>query len=180
MRIIIWPLVIGLLCLHALSLSAQTEGDSGAHIEWLSWGEAMARMDESPKKIFVDVYTDWCGWCKRMDATTFKDPAVIKVMNEHFYAVKFDAEQKTDIEYDGHTLKFMPNGRRGVHELAYALLDGKLSYPSFVYLAEDRSRLTISPGYKDASMMAIELQYIGGNYWQDQTFEAFRKSSNGQ
>lgn len=174
-----WLFTLLLCGLTAVSLSAQDDAAAQASIEWLSWDEAMTRMDEQPKKIFIDVYTDWCGWCKRMDASTFKDPAVVKLMNEHFYAVKFDAEQKEDIQYDGHTLKFIPNGRRGYHELAYALLDGKLSYPSFVYLAEDQSRLTISPGYKDASTMATELTYIGGEHWKSQTFDEFRKS-NGQ
>ncbi|RME95874.1 MAG: DUF255 domain-containing protein [Bacteroidetes bacterium] len=165
-----------LFCLAFLQLSAQSEAEATPTIEWLSWDEAMSRMQQAPKKIFIDVYTDWCGWCKRMDATTFTDPLVIEVMNEHFYAVKFNAEQKEDIHYDGHTLKFKPSGRRGAHELAIALLDGKLSYPSFVYLAEDRTRITIAPGYKDAAMMALELDYIGGEHWKEQTFEQFRQA----
>ena len=47
-----------------------------AEIEWLTWDEAITRMATEPKKIFVDVYTDWCGWCKRMDATTFSDKEI--------------------------------------------------------------------------------------------------------
>ena len=62
-------------------------------VEWMSWEEALARSesDAEPKKIFVDVYTDWCGWCKRMDATTFVDPTIVSLMDEHFYAVKLNA-----------------------------------------------------------------------------------------
>lgn len=144
-------------------------------IEWLSWEEAVSRMETQPKKIFVDVYTDWCGWCKRMDASTFIDPAVVKQMNEHFYAVKLDAEQKEDIIYDNHTFVYRTDvGRRGVHELAMALLDNRMSYPSFVYLDENRNRITISPGYKDAAVMGTELQFIGADHFKTQTLEAFK------
>jgi thioredoxin-related protein len=151
-----------------------------ATIEWLTWEEAMQRMESEPKKIFVDVYTDWCGWCKKMDASTFVDPEVTKVMNEHFYAVKFDAEQEEDVLHDNHTFKYRSDvGRRGLHELAYALLDGKMSYPSFVYLDNSFQRISISPGYKDAAMMHTELRYIGENHFQDMTYEAFKAENSG-
>lgn len=174
-------LLTGILVLAALS-SSQAPIDNSPlaaepAIEWLSWGEAMDKMATEPKKIFIDVYTDWCGWCKRMDASTFTDPAVIQLMNEHFYAVKLDAEQEESIEYDNHTFVYRPDaGRRGVHELAYALLDGKMSYPSFVYLDEVRQRISISPGYKDAAGMQVELRYIGADHFKSQTYDAFRES----
>lgn len=146
-------------------------------IEWLSWEEAMSRMESQPKKIFVDVYTDWCGWCKRMDASTFVDPAVVKQMNEHFYAVKLDAEQKEEILYDNHTFTYRSDiGRRGVHELAVALLDNRMSYPSFVYLDENRNRITISPGYKEAPDMDLELQFIGEGHFKTTSFDEFKAS----
>ena len=146
-------------------------------IEWLSWEEAISRSQTTPKKIFIDVYTDWCGWCKRMDASTFTDPAVIQTMNEHFYAVKLDAEQREDIVFDGHTFRYIANaGRRGVHELAYSLLDGQMSYPSFVYLDEIKQRISISPGYKDAAMMGIELKFIGEEHFENQTYEEYKIS----
>ena len=76
---------------------------SAQQVEWMSWEEAVALAEsgQQSKKIFVDVYTDWCGWCKRMDATTFQDPKVVAHMNKHFYAVKFNAQQKEEIEYKG-------------------------------------------------------------------------------
>lgn len=143
-------------------------------IEWLSWEEAMQRMETEPKKVFIDVYTEWCGWCKRMDASTFQDEAVAKLMNDHFYAVKLDAEQEEEIVYDNHTFVFRASGRRGVHELAYALLDGRMSYPSFVYLDESGKRISISPGYKDAEMMSTELQFIGQDHFKTQSYEEFK------
>ncbi|MEZ4987781.1 MAG: DUF255 domain-containing protein [Saprospiraceae bacterium] len=155
--------------------AAQGSATTANTIEWLSWEEAMQRMEKEPRKLFVDVYTDWCGWCKKMDASTFTDPEVVKVMNTHFYAVKFNAEQTADVLYDSHTFKYIADaGRRGVHELAYALLDGRMSYPSFVYLNAAKERISISPGYKEGDAMEVELRYIGEDHFQTTTFEAFK------
>lgn len=144
-------------------------------IKWYSWEEALAESKDNPKKLFIDVYTDWCGWCKRMDKTTFQDPKIVEYMNENFYAVKFNAEQKEDIDYNGHTLKYRPNGRRGFHELAYSLLDGRLSYPSYVYLDEVQNRITVSPGYKTADALIKELQYVAEDHYKSTSFRDYDK-----
>ena len=93
-------------------------------IQWITIEEAIeiAASGENDKLFFIDVYTDWCGWCKRMDATTFVDPEVVKVMNENFYAVKFDGEASREIEFRGMKFKFVAQGRKGYHQLAAALL----------------------------------------------------------
>lgn len=158
--------------LITLAQKVSANGDS-TKVQWLTWQEAMESYQKEPRKIIVDVYTDWCGWCKRMDANTFTDPQVAQYLNENFYPVKFNAEQKEDIEYKGHTLKYRPAGNRGVHELAYSLLDGRLGYPAFVYLDESQNRITISPGYKAADAMLKELKYIGGEHYKDTPFEDF-------
>jgi thioredoxin-related protein len=147
-----------------------------AQIRWYSWEEAVAACERSPRKIFVDVYTDWCGYCKRMDASTFTDSLVADYINKHFYAVKFNAEQQTVINYKGHTFAFQRNGTRGYHELAAALLDNKLQYPSFVYLDEQHNRITISPGYKAPDGLMRELRYVVGEHYKTIRFEQY----NGQ
>ncbi len=147
-------------------------------IEWMTWEEAIEKNDKNPKKIFIDVYTDWCGWCKRMDATTFKDKEVVNYMNEHFYSVKLDAEQKEDIVYKGHTFKYVANGRRGYHELAAALLENKMSYPSFVAMDEKVDRITIIPGYRQADDMLDVLGYIGDNNYKTKTYDQYIESKS--
>jgi len=79
-------------------------------------------------------------------------------LNDNFYPIKLNAEQRADITYQGKVFKFRDVGRRGVHELAYSLLDGKLGYPSYVYLNEKQERIAISPGYKPADQMLQELK----------------------
>lgn len=142
-------------------------------IKWYSLEEAVALQKKKPKKIFIDMYTDWCGWCKRMDATTFTDPTVANYLNENFYCVKFNAEQKNPVLFQGRTFNFVVSGSRGYHELAAALLDGKLGYPSFVYLNEKLERITISPGYKQPSQIMPELKYVGGGHYETLKFEEF-------
>src|SRR5580698_9458396 len=71
-------------------------------IHWMtSIDELQAKMAQHPKKVYVDVYTGWCGWCKKMDATTFKNPNVVKYINANFYAVKLDAERQDVIHFQG-------------------------------------------------------------------------------
>lgn len=149
-----------------------TEGE----INWLSWEEALEMNKENPKKVFVDVYTNWCGWCKRMDKTTFKDPEIVQFLNDNFYAIKFNAEQKDPIEFNDHTFNFINSGRRGVHELAYALLDGRLGYPAFVLLDESFARIMISPGYKKADELIKQLRFANAEAYKTMSYQDFTKS----
>lgn len=145
-----------------------------AQINWMSWEEAIAANQQAPKKLLVDVYTEWCGYCKKMDAKVFTDPAIEQFIKENFYAVKFDAEQKESIKYAGHTFNFNPNAtRRGVHDLAIALLDSRMSYPSIVYLDEDRNRISISPGFKPADKFINELNFIQGGHYRTKTYQEY-------
>jgi thioredoxin-related protein len=144
-------------------------------IKWLTFEEAVVLMEKEPKKVFIDVYTDWCGWCKKMDASTFLDAEVIEEMNNNFYAVKLDAEQKEDILFNGHTFKFVDQGRRGYHELAAALLNGKLSYPSFVLMNEQMQIITPLPGYKSAQDLIPILTFIGEDHYLKQDWENYLK-----
>ena len=108
---------------------------------------------------FIDMYTDWCGWCKRMDATTFKDSLIIEEINANYYAVKFDAEQKEDIVVGDSTYSFVPNGRRGYHQLAAQLMNGRMSYPTYVFLNDQKQVLTAVPGYKVREDMLPILEF---------------------
>ena len=145
-------------------------------LKWYTWEEAVALQKTKPKKIFVDIYTEWCGWCKRMDRSTFADEKVKKYLAEHYYPVKLDAEQKEDIVFNGETFKYVKgSGRRGVHTLAYALLDGKMGYPSMVYLNEKYERIMISPGYKEVKDMLKELKFAAEDKYKDTNWEEYRK-----
>lgn len=149
------------------------EYNDSESIKWYTWEEAYDLSKTAPKKVFIDLYTDWCGWCKKMDATTFQDPEVIKFLNDNFYAVKFDAEQKEAIVFGDKTYEFMPGGRKGVHQLAYALLDGRMGYPAFVMLDESYARILISPGYKQGPQLMKELAFAKEEAYKSMSFDDF-------
>ena len=147
-------------------------------VAWISWDEAVekASTDAQPKKIFVDVYTDWCGWCKKMDKDTFRNPEVAAYMSENFYMVKLDAEQKDPIEFRGNTYSFVASGRRGYHQLAAALLQGQMSYPTVVFLDESLNMLSPVPGYQKPENFLRIARYFGEEIDKDTSWESYSGS----
>lgn len=164
------------LLILTYKLNAQVTGQE--KLKWYTWEEAVELNKTAPRKIFVDVYTDWCGWCKKMDRETFTDPAVVDFLAKNYYPVKLNAEQKEKIVFNGQAFEYQGSeGQRGVHTLAYALLDGKMSYPSYVYLNEKFERVIISPGYKDATGIMKELKYTAEEKYLTMTWEDYQKSN---
>lgn len=145
-------------------------------VQWMTFEEAVAKSKKEKRKIFIDVYTDWCGWCKVMDKSTFNDPEVARILNGKFYPVKFNAEQRGDIQFAGHTFKFIENGRSGYHELAASLLNNKLSYPTVVFLTEDFQMIQPLPGYRKADEFHKIIQYIGEDHFRTESWEDFQKT----
>ncbi len=143
-------------------------------ITWMSITDALKQNEgKNKKKIFVDVYTDWCGWCKRMDATTFQDSNVIRIMNKYFYAVKFNAESKDTIFAFGQKLANQNPTGKGVHDLAVGLLNGQMSYPSYSFLNEDNKLLTVVPGYQQADAFEKILVYFGNDDYLKYKWEEY-------
>ena len=142
-----------------------------APIKWLTLEKAAALSRKEPRKIVVDVYTDWCGWCKKMDKSTFTDPAVVDYVNKNFYAVKLNAESRKPITINGKTYQY--NAQMRAHEAALALLQGQMSYPTTVYLDERMGIISPVPGYLDASMFRTILSYFGEDHYKQKTFAEY-------
>lgn len=151
----------------------------GQEVQWLSWEEAaqLAATDENPKKIFIDVYTDWCGWCKKMDKDTFQNAEVAAYMTENFYMVKLDGEGKEPINFKGRTFNFVPSGKRGYHEFALALLQGRLSYPTVVFLDENLNILSPVPGYQKPKPFLNIARYFGDNIYLRKDWKTYSGQS---
>ncbi|MEJ5304271.1 MAG: DUF255 domain-containing protein [Bacteroidales bacterium] len=146
-------------------------------IQWMSFEEAVKRNEGYPKKkIFIDVYTDWCGWCKKMDAETFADSTVAAYMSRIFWCVKLNAERQDTVEYAGRKwTSTQPGQPRAPHQLAAALLQGRMSYPSYVILDENNNKITSLAGYQQASQFILVLRYFGENLHFQLPWEEFRK-----
>lgn len=143
-------------------------------IQWMSLDEVQAAMKKKPKKVWVDVYTSWCGWCKVMDQKTFSNPNVIKYVNDHFYMVKVDAEQKSEIRFLGKMYPYMPERR--VNAFAIELLQGQLSYPSGVFMEEHFQNPQVVPGYLDVANFEMIIKYLGEGAYKTTKFEDWQQS----
>lgn len=146
-------------------------------IKWYTFEEAVELSKKNPKKIFIDVYTDWCGWCKKMDASTFKDKKIAKMMNQYYYAVKLDAEMNDTVRFEGNVfVNPNPASTRSTHQLAVALLNGQLSYPTTVYLDEKFALMSQAiPGYQTPESIEPILLYFGGNHHLNTKWDDFTK-----
>ena len=163
-----------LLLIGSLQTVFSQENNS---IHWLSFEQAveLQAQEGNSKKIFIDVYTDWCGWCKKMDKNTFQNPEVANYMKQHFYMVKLDGEGKEPIVFREQTFSFVPSGRNGYHELAANLLQGKLSYPTVVYLDENMNMLSPVPGYLTPEPFLKIATYFGDDIYKTTTWEDYSK-----
>jgi thioredoxin-related protein len=155
---------------------AQADENKGG-VAWMSIEEALEKSKKEPRKIFVDVYTDWCGWCKVMDRETFSDPEVARVLNEKFYAVKLNAEtKKEDVTIHGTTFKYVETSPgKGIHQLAAALLQNQLSYPTVVFLAEDFSMISPMAGFKKPAEFHVSLSFVASDAFKRTDINTFVK-----
>lgn len=139
-----------------------------AAIHWMTFEEAIESNKKKPKKVFVDLYTDWCTWCLRMEKVTFENPAIAEYINENFYPVKLDAETKRNINFNNYDYKFKANDTgKGIHEMAVYLTRGKVNYPSVIFLDENMGNPQPVPGFQNPLLMDKLLKFFGEDYYKE-------------
>ena len=150
MRLPIFALAI--ITLFGLSQVHAQELNKNQAVNFLSWNEGYPLAKETNKILLIDLYTDWCGWCKRMDRDTYANPEIIDLINKHFVAVKFNPE-KTNINYDVEGKTY--NGQQ-----LYAMLiqNQRSGFPTTVFIFTKEKTLYLEAGYKDAANFAALLK----------------------
>ena len=160
MRTILMALVLG----FGLSLNSFAQE---AKINWMTVEEVTEAMKSDPRPIMMDVYTTWCGPCKMMMANTFTNENLIKYVNKHYYAVKFNAESPDPVVFKGKEFTnpdYDParRGRNGVHQLSRAL---KVSaYPTIVYFDREFNVITANSGYKQPRQIEVLLKFFNEEF----------------
>ena len=159
---------------------SQSNIDTIQKVKWYTIEEAEKLNKVKPKKIIIDVYTDWCVWCKRMDQQTFSHPIIAKLLNEYFYPVKFNAETHDTIIFNGAKYICLNKTGKITHPLALSLLGWRMSYPSIVYFTERFEYLGAMPGYKTPQQLEVILNYIIQDKFKNTSLEDFEKTFKSQ
>lgn len=158
------------------------EDAAAAEINWMTFEEATAKVQSDvaagreTKMIFIEIFATWCPYCKRLDTTTMTDASIIEKLNDRFYPVRFDGEDKRDISFAGYTFKFVPSGDRGYHELAAGLAGGQLSYPTLVFMNEDLKVVQPLPGYRAPEELLPILSFFGDGHYTHTSWESFMEA----
>jgi thioredoxin-related protein len=151
-------------------------------VQWFSFEDALqvnaqrATLGLPTKKIFIDIYTDWCGWCKRMDQTTMSHPVIADMLNKDWIPVKLNAERIDTVIIGDQIFVHENPGTRSPHQLTQALMQGQRGYPSIVLIDETGRPIQVLPGYKTAPQLEMMLSFFSTNAHKTTEWEDFQKT----
>lgn len=133
-------------------------------VQWKTIEQA-SKIDtkRNAKLYFIDFYTSWCGWCKKMDRETFSNPTVAQILNTYYIPVKFDAECNTEFSWFGekfYNASSTPGAKRNTHNFAKKVLGARMGFPSFGIFKSDQQQLTVIQGYYSADDFIVALWYF--------------------
>ena len=140
--------------------------------------QVQEKMKTEPRKVYVDIYTDWCHWCKVMDKETYGNDKVANYINENYYAVKFNAESKESVVLGTKTYGYNPAYK--ANDLAVYLLSGRMGYPTTVLLSAIDAQPAPLSGYLKPSELEAPLKFFGDAAYKNQDFPNFMKSFTGK
>ncbi|KAB2926289.1 MAG: DUF255 domain-containing protein [Bacteroidetes bacterium] len=143
--------------------AAQGKTGSGKGIEWKSFNAGMKEAKQSGKKVLIDVYTDWCGWCKKMDAGTYSDKAVQEYLRKNYVLIKLNPEKDPPVSYDG----------QQVSAAEFSQGMGVNGYPATLFLKSSGEPITLLPGYSEAPMFLHVITFIGENHYEKKKFDQY-------
>lgn len=168
------------------SIATEVAADT---IVWMPLAEVNKIVEKNIKKnkvkedklIIVDFYTDWCGWCKKLDNETYRDAEVVALVNKYFYPVKFDAEQLDSVQFAGKSYEFKGSGSRGTNGFALEMASrpgGRIGYPTITIISAMGEKIIVEAGFKNAAKMKLFLIYYGEGHYKSKDYLTFEKEYN--
>ncbi|MFD2527864.1 thioredoxin family protein [Flavihumibacter stibioxidans] len=155
-----------------LSFLLHAQKPTGRDMRWMNLRDAEIASQQSPRPVIIDLYTDWCGWCKVMDKRTYRNAKVVRYLNEKFYPVKLDAESKSSFTWQGRQYAF--STRYKTNEIALYFTGGQLSYPTTVIIPGPGEAPQAIPGYLSPKELELIVKYYGEGAYKTTTFPEFR------
>ena len=141
-------------------------------VNWQTTDSVSAKWQEMKKPILVDIYTDWCHYCKVMDNTTYSNDSVAAYINQNFYSAKINAESKTPFNWMGKVYNYIPKYK--VNQLAIELTKGNMVYPSTIIIPPTGEPQVIG-GAISKNEMEMILKYFGGDNYGKKDWSEFVK-----
>jgi len=146
-------------------------------IQWMTLDEVQEQLKITPRKVFVVIYNDGCGWCSEMDKKTFSNQKAVGYINEHFYAIRMNADTADTLTFKGKEYGQLPG--RKTNELAAHFMNNKLSYPTSVFFDSKFENAQPIPGYLDLKTIEMVLKFVAEPKPKNLTFEKFRNEFKG-
>jgi uncharacterized protein YyaL (SSP411 family) len=126
---------------NRLQNSASPYLRSASHqpIDWHEWNEqAFARAKAEDKPILLDIGAVWCHWCHVIDRESYENPAICKIINEHFVAIKVDRDERPDVDSRYQSAISAISGQGGWPLTGFLLPDGKPFFGGTYFPPEDQ------------------------------------------
>jgi uncharacterized protein YyaL (SSP411 family) len=121
---------------------------SAAHqpINWYEWGEdAFSLAKSQDKPILLDIGAVWCHWCHVIDRESYENPAIAKIINEHFIPVKVDRDERPDVDSRYQSAVSAISGQGGWPLTGFLMPDGKPFFGGTYFPPEDQGG---RPGFR--------------------------------
>ena len=128
--------------LNASPIIKDVKKDAEGELKWYNWNEGYQMSLKSKKVVMVDLYTSWCGWCKRMDHDTYTNPDIIKYINSKFIPIKLNPEAAGTYKVDSMSMS-------GAQLMGMLTNNQSTGYPTIVFIYPNRN-IELYPGYQDA------------------------------
>nr|WP_294906040.1 DUF255 domain-containing protein [uncultured Lacibacter sp.] len=156
-----------------ISISSFQQKQPKEKLNWISLEEAEQKAKTDPRPILVDLYTDWCGWCKVMDRKTYTSQDLIKYLNANFYTVKLNAETRNEVIWKGKVYKFNPSYK--TNEIAITLTAGELAYPTTVIIPSLSDEPQPISGMLEVKEMELVTRYFAEKKYPNVSFDDYAK-----